>query len=73
MIANFTRSANVFSTPVVPPTPTPTRDQPGSWQQQIEAVRESIRLANENGSFAWIHWQDARKLVIPHARGGDDQ
>lgn len=49
--------------------PKPTAEQPGSLAEQLLAVATSIYLGERRKSDARREWNDARELVLPHARG----
>ncbi|PHQ34596.1 hypothetical protein CEE69_14375 [Rhodopirellula bahusiensis] len=49
---------------------TPSPNQPGTLGQQLAAISVSLYLAERRGLTAAEVWDDARRLVIPHASGG---
>ena len=49
-----------------PPVPSP--GEPGSLAEQIAAVGLSLYLGRRRRTSAAAEWQDARRLVMPHAR-----
>lgn len=50
------------------PNPSPSANEPGTLGQQFAAIGISLYLAERRGTTTAIEWQDARSLVIPHAR-----
>lgn len=56
MIIDFTPAAN------------PHRSEPGTLIQQFAAIGISLYLAERRGTTAETEWQDARAMLIPHAR-----
>ncbi len=50
------------------PIPRPTPDQPGTLIQQMQAIVFAIYLGDRRKTNAQKEWQDARALVMPHAR-----
>ncbi|MEO9934323.1 hypothetical protein [Rhodopirellula bahusiensis] len=52
------------------PAVSPSPNQPGTLGQQLAAVSVSLYLAERRGQTAAEVWDDARRLVIPHASGG---
>ena len=46
----------------------PTPDQPGTLGEQLSAIDLSIYLGARRRTSARQEWQDARRLVMPHAR-----
>ena len=46
----------------------PTPDQPGTLMDQIQAIVFAIYLGDRRRTNAQKEWQDARGLVMPHAR-----
>lgn len=51
--------------------PKPTPDQPGTWAQQLATIEVAIYLGDRRQTDARREWSDARKLVLPHARGAE--
>lgn len=49
-------------------SPRPAPNDPGTLGQQLAAVFLSIYLGRRRGTSAAREWQDARRLVMPHAR-----
>lgn len=49
--------------------PTPHPSEPGTLAQQYAAVNRSFKLADERGSYAHSQWDEARRDVMPHAKG----
>lgn len=53
------------------PSPRPARDQPGTYQQQWDAIAiyldDPARVLDREDA-----WDRARRLVIPHARRRED-
>lgn len=50
-------------------TAKPHHSQPAlTLEQQLAAVAMSLFLGRRRGTSAKTEWQDARRLVIPHAR-----
>lgn len=50
------------------PIPRPTADQPGTLMDQMQAIVFAIYLGDRRKTSARAEWEDARALVMPHAR-----
>ncbi|TWU66906.1 hypothetical protein V7x_24780 [Crateriforma conspicua] len=61
-----------FILPIEPPTPNPSAGQPGTLGDQLSAVTVAIYLGRRRGTDARHEWDDARRLVIPHASNGQE-
>lgn len=48
--------------------PRPAPNEPGTLRQQLSAVEVAIYLGRRRGTSAAEQWQDARRLVMPHAQ-----
>ena len=48
--------------------PQPSPDQPGTYGEQLAAIRKALELADERGVPAAVVWERARQLTMPHAR-----
>ena len=53
-----------------PPVPAP--NEPGTLGEQFAAVALSLYLGSRRKTSARDEWQDARRLVMPHAREDRD-
>jgi hypothetical protein len=45
----------------------PAPNEPGTLQQQLMLIAVAIYLGEKRGTNSRLEWQDARRLVIPHA------
>ena len=68
MISRHRQRANAISCPVIPQSPRPAPNEPGTITEQLAAVNVSLYLGQRRGTSAAFEWQDARGLVIEHAR-----
>jgi hypothetical protein len=50
--------------------PRPHRDEPGTLGEQFRAIVCAIRLGDAKATSAAKEWQAARRMVLPHAKGG---
>lgn len=48
----------------------PASDEPGTGLEQLLAAGVAIYLGERRRTSRRAEWQDARRLVIPHAREG---
>ena len=54
-----------------PPIPSP--NEPGSLAEQFAAVGLALYLGSRRRTSAAAEWDDARRLVMPHARREADR
>ena len=54
-----------------PPIPSP--NEPGTFAEQFAAIGLSLYLGRRRRTSARDEWDDARRLVMPHARTEGDR
>lgn len=51
-------------------SPQPAANEPGSLSEQFRTIVCAIRLGDAKATSAAKEWQTARRMVLPHAKGG---